>query len=95
MVLLFFCILSVNGAGAQMLYIKLKPNVVTNHAHINEQFGFILNGKAKITIGNEKKICKSGDAYFIPSNVQHGFEVLKSECVEYIEVFCPSKEENM
>ena len=65
-----------------------------HHSHVNEQLGYILSGEVEITIGDEKKICRVGDVYLIPSNISHGFKVLSQEGVEYIELFSPPKNEN-
>ncbi len=35
--------------------------------------GYIISGKVELTIDNEKKVLGSGEAYHIPSNIQHGF----------------------
>ncbi len=77
-----------------MLYLKLEPGSKTFHSHNNEQMGYIISGEVELTIGDESRICKLGDAYYISANVNHGFRVLKKEYLEYIEVFCPIKEEN-
>jgi quercetin dioxygenase-like cupin family protein len=85
---------SITGENIQMLYLKLKPGSSTFHSHINEQMGYILSGEVELTINGESRICKPGDAYYIPADISHGFSVLKNEDLEYIEIFCPIKEEN-
>jgi quercetin dioxygenase-like cupin family protein len=85
---------SVTGNNAQMLYIRLEPGESTFHSHENEQMGYILSGEAELTINGEVQICKAGDGYYVPANIQHGFKVLNNSDVEYIEIFCPPKEEN-
>lgn len=84
----------ISGTNAQMAFIKLEYDVITNHNHPNEQMGYILSGEVEITIGNAKKVCKAGDAYLIPANLQHGFKVLSKDGCEYLEIFSPPKEEN-
>jgi quercetin dioxygenase-like cupin family protein len=76
----------------QMSYIRLEPGEETNHSHANEQLEYIIKGNVEIKINNEIKICETGDTYFIPSNIQHGFKVLNNNSVEYIEIYCPPKE---
>lgn len=56
--------------------------------------GYILAGQVEITIDGNKKVLGPGDAYYIPSNVRHGFSVFSDEGVEYLETFSPPKEEN-
>ena len=86
---------SITGKNAQMLYIKLNPGTSTLHNHSQEQMGFILSGSAEITINGKSVICEPGDAYYIPSNANHGFKVLNNTNLEYIEIFSPAKEENI
>jgi mannose-6-phosphate isomerase-like protein (cupin superfamily) len=84
----------IRGKNVEMLFIKLEPGESTFHSHSNEQMGYILSGEAEISIDGEIQICRAGDGYYIPCNVQHGFKVLNNNCLEYIEVFSPPKDEN-
>lgn len=82
---------AITGEKSQLTIIKLDPGVKTNHSHINEQMGYILSGKVELEINTEIKVLKRGDGYYIPPNVQHGFKVLGTEPLEYLEVFTPPK----
>ncbi len=85
---------SITGKKLQMLLVRLKSGEKTDHRHPQEQVGYILSGKVELTIANEKRVCGPGEAYHIPSNIQHGFEVLSEEGLEYIEIFSPPKAKN-
>ena len=85
----------ITGEKMQLCYICLSPGVTTYHSHPHEQMGYILSGKVELTIDDEKKICGPGEAYYIPSNIRHGFKVLPKGDLEYIEIFSPPKEENI
>lgn len=85
---------SITGKQSQLCFGYLLPGEVTNHTHPNEQIGYILKGQVEITIEGNPKVLGPGDAYLIPGNVQHGFKVLTDKNLEYIEIFCPPKEEN-
>lgn len=85
---------TVAGKNVQMFYIKMQAGQVTDHKHPEEQMGYILTGQVELTIGDEKKICTPGDAYYIAGNIQHGFKVLGNENLEYIEIFSPPKKEH-
>ncbi len=85
---------SITGKNVQMLYIRLEPGESTFHSHPNEQMGYILSGEAELKINGEVKVCKAGDGYYVPSDMQHGFKVLNNKSVDYIEIFSPSKDEN-
>jgi quercetin dioxygenase-like cupin family protein len=82
------------GEKMQLAYVKLEYGIETSHNHPHEQIGYILKGEVEIIIGEEKKRCGAGQAYYIPSNMQHGFKVIAEQGVEYIEVFSPPKVEN-
>lgn len=86
---------SITGNHVQMLYVILEPGENTFHSHPNEQIGYILSGEAEIIIDGEVKVCKAGDGYYIPGNVEHGFRVLNNKNVAYIEIFSPVKVENI
>ncbi|MCL5260256.1 MAG: cupin domain-containing protein [Gammaproteobacteria bacterium] len=85
---------TIRGKNMQLFYIKLEPGQFTDHNHPHEQMGYVLGGEIELTIGPEKKICKAGEAYYIPSNIQHGFKTLGNKCAEYIDIFSPTKEEH-
>lgn len=88
------CAKTITGRKSQMSYIRLEAGEETDHAHMNEQLGFILKGEVEITIENEKMVLGPGDAYVIPGNVRHGFKVVNGRSVDYLEIFTPPKEEN-
>jgi len=61
----------------------------------SSQHRYILSGQVEITIDGETEQLGPGDAYYIPSQVQHGFNVLTEDALEYLEIFSPPKEENI
>lgn len=61
------------------------------HKHYHTQASYIESGKFEITIGNETKLLKSGDVYFVPSDVLHG--ALCTESGILIDVFNPLRED--
>lgn len=64
-------------------------SVVKMHQHSQEQFGYIIKGGFKLTIGDVTKELKAGDAYFVPPNVPHEFVTIGE--TEAIDVFNPVK----
>ena len=85
---------SLTGEVSQLCLIKLEHGEETDHAHENEQIGYITRGEVEITVEGRRKVLRPGDGYVIPANVRHGFRVVSKEPVEYIEVFSPPKEDN-
>jgi mannose-6-phosphate isomerase-like protein (cupin superfamily) len=48
--------------------------IIEMHSHdYHEQIYFVLKGSGIITVGNESKRVKEGDAIYIPPNALHGF----------------------
>jgi len=86
---------TITGKRSQLCLIKLETGEITNHRHVQEQIGYVLSGRVDITIGEDTKTLGSGEGYYIPGNVPHGFSVNHDEPVEYIEIFCPPKKENV
>jgi mannose-6-phosphate isomerase-like protein (cupin superfamily) len=85
----------ITGSNAQLAWVKLSLGQRTDHEHNHEKLGVILSGSLKITIAGVSEDLGSGDAYCIPENVMHGFQVLGDKEAEYFEVFSPPKEENI
>jgi len=68
-----------------------KDGIGVMHNHPHTQVTYIAEGKFEVTIGNETKIIKKGDSFFVPSNVMHGVV-----CVEkgmLVDVFSPMRED--
>lgn len=68
-----------------------KDGIGVMHNHSHTQVTYIAEGKFEVTIGDETKIIKKGDSFFVPSNVMHGVV-----CVEegmLIDVFSPMRED--
>lgn len=69
--------------------------MATEHAHANEQIGYIVSGEAEVTIDGSTRTLRRGDGYVIPPNIRHGFTVTSDEPLEYVEIFCPPKPDNL
>lgn len=39
--------------------------------HEGEEFGFVLEGKIAIELGNKRHLCKKGEAFYYPANKPH------------------------
>ena len=60
------------------------------HQHIHEQFGYIIQGGFQVTIGEQTRLLKAGDAYYVPPNTMHQFVAVGE--TEAIDVFTPVRE---
>jgi quercetin dioxygenase-like cupin family protein len=63
------------------------------HEHHHSQVTYVVSGKFELTIGDETKTVKGGDAFYIPPHVLHG-AICKHAGV-LIDVFSPIREDFM
>jgi quercetin dioxygenase-like cupin family protein len=68
-----------------------KGAVVPIHHHLHEQTGYLVSGRLGFVIEGEHLQAEAGDAWCIPSNVEHGAEALEDSVV--VEVFSPVRED--
>lgn len=57
------------------------------HDHPQEQTGYLVSGRLRLTIGDETNEVAPGGSWCIPGGVRHGAEVLEDAVA--IEVFSP------
>lgn len=65
--------------------------VGTVHQHPHVQITHVESGVFEVEIGGEKRVLKSGDAFYVPSNVLHGAVCLESGVL--IDTFSPMRED--
>lgn len=68
-----------------------KGSIGYVHKHYHSQVSYLVSGSFEVTIGNEKKIQKAGDVYFLEPNVEHGVVALEDSSL--IDVFAPHRED--
>jgi len=69
----------------QVVFFDIEPvGKMPDHSHC-AQWGIMLDGKMKLTIGNDTKIYQKGDWYYIPEGIVHSAEFLTKVFV--IDVF--------
>ena len=80
--------------GDKMLFSEFhmeKGSKVPMHSHPQEQTGRLISGKIILTVGNEKMEMSPGDAWIVPSNIEHCAEVSENSIV--VEIFSPIRED--
>jgi quercetin dioxygenase-like cupin family protein len=68
-----------------------KGGIGTMHKHPHLQISYIDGGTFEVTIGDDIRILKDGDVYFVPSNVLHGVVCLEAGVL--VDVFNPMRED--
>jgi quercetin dioxygenase-like cupin family protein len=80
------------GDGAMLNLVELEPGAgVPVHSHSHEQLGHVLEGELELTIAGEQHVLAPGDAFQIPSGVEHAARSERG-CV-VMDVFQPVREE--
>jgi quercetin dioxygenase-like cupin family protein len=84
-------IMGVDGK-IMMVKVDFKVGAVGDlHEHHHSQVTYVESGEFEMTIGEEKKILKGGDAFYIPPHILHGCVCLKEGVL--IDVFSPARED--
>jgi quercetin dioxygenase-like cupin family protein len=68
-----------------------KGAVGTLHQHHHTQITHIDSGAFEVEINGEKRVLKTGDAFFIPPNALHGAVCLEPGVL--IDIFSPMRED--
>jgi len=68
-----------------------KGAVGVLHQHPHVQVTYVESGAFEMTIGDEKKIIRKGDGYYVPPNVIHGCVCLEPGLL--VDVFTPVRED--
>ena len=63
------------------------------HQHFHSQTTYIESGEFAVTIGEETKVLRTGDAYYIPPHVPHGATALQAGVL--LDMFSPIREDFM
>ncbi|MGV3765258.1 MAG: cupin domain-containing protein [Chitinophagaceae bacterium] len=84
----------VYGYDEQIMLVKAKFErgaIGDLHSHPHVQVTYVDSGAFEMTIGEEKKIIKKGDGYYVAPNVVHGCVCLEPGML--IDVFTPHRED--
>lgn len=68
-----------------------KGSVGSAHMHPHRQVTYIEAGSFEVQVGNEKRILKKRDCFFIPPSIEHGVVALEDGCL--IDVFSPARKD--
>lgn len=78
------------GEKIQVCLLEMKGGIaVPEHAHPNEQAGYIIRGAFEVNIGGERGILKGGHYFRIPGNIPHSGFV--HEDTMLLDIYSPPK----
>ena len=72
------------------MYYK-STDFVPFHKHPNEQSGYVISGSYKLRFNQQEFFLTEGDAYSIPADVEHSFEIIEGG--EVVDVFSPIRQD--
>jgi quercetin dioxygenase-like cupin family protein len=82
----------VYGYNDNLMLVKVKFEkgaVGVLHQHFQSQASYVESGVFELSIGDEKKILKKGDGYFVLPNIIHGCICIEAGVL--IDVFSPHR----
>lgn len=68
-----------------------KGSALPRHSHPYEQTGYLVSGRIRLFFDSVSRDCAPGDSWCIPSNAEHGAEILEAAIA--VEVFSPVRED--
>ena len=84
---------TVTGEKLMANWVTIEPNrEVPRHQHPHEQLGIMLEGELELTLGDETRLLRPGDAYTIPPNLPHGARTHDAGCV-VLDIFTPPRDD--
>lgn len=82
----------VYGENTLFSEFRMEANsILSQHSHHQEQTGYLVKGRIKLTIGQQMFEAEPGDSWCIPGNTDHSAEILENSLA--IEVFSPLRED--
>ncbi len=82
---------SLTGKAIMINWVTIQPHqAVPWHQHVNEQAGVMREGALELTVGDEIRVLRPGDAYTIPPNLPHSARTLDEGCV-VVDIFSPPR----
>ncbi|MGA1791272.1 MAG: cupin domain-containing protein [bacterium] len=82
----------VYGKRTLMTEFRLKKgSELPRHSHPYEQTGYLVKGNIRVYIGSKALECQPGDSWCIPSDEEHGADILEDSIA--VEVFSPVRED--
>lgn len=82
----------VYGTKTLLVEFKLEEGgSLPSHSHPHEQTGYLISGRIRLIIEDDKFDAEPGDSWCIPGDVVHAAEILEDSVV--VEVFSPVRED--
>jgi quercetin dioxygenase-like cupin family protein len=83
-----------DGEHIQLVWVKFDPDGhYPMHSHAHEQVSVMLQGRMRLTVGDEVEEIGPGDMWYAPAGVPHGGELLGEDPVVFVDLYAPPNSE--
>ncbi len=66
-----------SGTNLTMAFMEIAPNKEGSaHDHPFDQCGVVIEGEIEMSVGEEKKLLKLMETYFIPAGIRHNWKTM-------------------
>ena len=84
----------VTGDKLQLCLAEIwRPGDYVMHHHPHEQFGYLLEGRLRMVVGDEERVIGPGDVWHAPPDVEHGGQIVGDENILFLDIFHPVRED--
>lgn len=84
----------VMGFNNQLMLVKVRFEegaVGSLHSHEHTQSSYVESGEFELSIGDQTRLLKQGDGYYVPPHMVHGCVCIKAGVL--IDAFSPARED--
>ncbi len=81
-----------SGRGLQVLLERYAPGADTGESllrHEAEEAGVVVSGELEVTVGDQRRVLKAGEAYYFDSRLPHRFRNLSEEEAKVVSACTP------
>ena len=81
------------GDNVMLSFVEMQEgSEVPDHAHPEEQAGYMLEGKLRLRIGDDERVIGPGEVYIVPGNVSHSATVVEGP-MRVLDIFGPPRDD--
>ena len=76
-----------SGTNLTMAFMEIAPNKEgVAHDHPFDQCGIVIEGEIEMSVGNEKKLLRPKETYFIPAGTKHNWKTtgLSAKILDFV-----------
>ncbi len=71
-------LLATGSVMAMRMWQNEEPQDKPSHSSPYETIGYVIAGRAELTIGNETVLLEPGDSWLVPANADHKYRIIET-----------------